>query len=125
MCFFFFYGDAATRNLPYGLHSFPTRRSPIFSEASKEQSNGIEQVNIAITGMDKIIQQNAANAEESASASEEMNAQAEQLRDYVGDLATLVSGSKDQGAAIQTNRAIKTVSYQAKSQKHRNKKILV
>ena len=39
------------------------------SEASKEQSNGLEQVNIAITEMDKVVQQNAANAEESAAAS--------------------------------------------------------
>ncbi len=37
----------------------------------------------------------AANAEESASASEEMNAQAEQLREYVQDLFVLVSGTKD------------------------------
>ena len=51
------------------------------AEASKEQSSGIEQVNIAITEMDKVVQQNAANAEESASASEEMSAQAEQLKD--------------------------------------------
>jgi len=64
------------------------------SEASKEQSNGIEQVNLAITEMDKVIQQNAANAEESASASEEMNAQSEQLREYVGDLVALINGRK-------------------------------
>jgi methyl-accepting chemotaxis protein len=68
------------------------------SQASNEQSNGIGQVNIAISEMDKIVQLNAANAEESASASEEMNAQAEQLREYVGDLAALVTGKKDQGA---------------------------
>jgi methyl-accepting chemotaxis protein len=42
--------------------------------------------------MDKVVQQNAANAEESASASEEMNAQAEQLRDYAGELVLLVTG---------------------------------
>ncbi len=66
------------------------------SEASKEQSNGIDQVNIAITEMDKVVQQNAANAEESASASEEMNAQAEQLKDYVTDLVMLVTGKRDQ-----------------------------
>lgn len=65
------------------------------SEASKEQSNGIEQVNLAITDMDKVVQQNAANAEESASASEEMNAQAEQLREYVGDLVMLVTGKQN------------------------------
>ena len=40
--------------------------------------------------MDQVVQQNAANAEESAS--EELNAQAEQLRDFVLDLVALVSG---------------------------------
>jgi len=63
------------------------------AEASREQSSGIDQVNTAVTEMDKVVQQNAANAEESASASEEMNAQAEQLREYVGDLVRLVSGA--------------------------------
>jgi methyl-accepting chemotaxis protein len=65
------------------------------SASSKEQSSGIDQVNIAITEMDKVVQQNAANAEESASASEEMNAQAEQLREYVGDLVRLVAGKQN------------------------------
>ncbi|MCP3952658.1 MAG: methyl-accepting chemotaxis protein, partial [Desulfobacterales bacterium] len=40
--------------------------------ASNEQAQGIGQVNTAVTEMDKVTQQNAANAEESASASEEM-----------------------------------------------------
>lgn len=70
------------------------------SEASQEQSSGIEQVNIAITEMDKIVQQNATNAEESASASEEMNAQAAQLKEYVGDLIALVAGSRTPGNEV-------------------------
>ncbi|MBF0388877.1 MAG: hypothetical protein HQK71_02110 [Desulfamplus sp.] len=65
------------------------------SGASNEQYNGIEQVNIAITEMDKVVQKNAATAEESASASEELSAQAEQLRDYVGDLVMLVKGTRE------------------------------
>ncbi|MEH0021249.1 MAG: methyl-accepting chemotaxis protein [Desulfobacter sp.] len=65
------------------------------SEASKEQANGIGQVNLAMSEMDKVVQQNAANAEESASASEEMNAQAEMLRDFVRELVVLVSGKKE------------------------------
>jgi methyl-accepting chemotaxis protein len=40
--------------------------------ASNEQAQGIGQVNKAIADMDKVIQQSAANAEESASAAEEM-----------------------------------------------------
>ncbi len=63
------------------------------SAASVEQSQGIEQVNRAVSEMDKVTQRNAANAEESASAAEEMNAQAAQLRVFVDDLARLVGGS--------------------------------
>ncbi len=62
------------------------------SSASKEQSNGIEQVNVAISQMDRVVQQNASNAEESAAASEEMSSQAQQLMEYVRNLVVLVSG---------------------------------
>ncbi len=61
--------------------------------ASNEQSQGIEQVNKAVVEMDKVVQTNAANAEESASASEEMNAQAEQMKASVVELMKLVGGS--------------------------------
>jgi len=80
------------------------------AEASKEQSNGIEQVNMAITEMDKVVQQNAANAEESAAASEEMNAQAEQLKDYVRDLVMLVTGNKGQKKSIMLHQKKKGLS---------------
>jgi methyl-accepting chemotaxis protein len=65
--------------------------------ASQEQAHGIAQVNIAVAEMDKVTQQAAANAEESASASEELNAQAEQMKSYVADLAQVVGGSRDGG----------------------------
>ncbi|MDY6903075.1 MAG: methyl-accepting chemotaxis protein [Thermodesulfobacteriota bacterium] len=61
--------------------------------ASKEQSQGIDQVNIAVSQMDKVTQQAAANAEESASSSEELNAQAEELMSMVKEFNTLVGGS--------------------------------
>ncbi|UCF95566.1 MAG: methyl-accepting chemotaxis protein [Desulfobacterales bacterium] len=60
--------------------------------ASNEQAQGIDQVTRALHDMDKLTQQNAGNAEESASASEEMNAQAEQLTDFVQELVALVGG---------------------------------
>jgi methyl-accepting chemotaxis protein len=60
--------------------------------ASQEQAQGIDQVNTAVGQMDKVTQQNAANAEESASASEELSAQAEQMNQIVDELATLVGG---------------------------------
>lgn len=89
------------------------------SQASREQSDGIEQINTAISTMEKTVQQNAASAEESASASEEMNAQAEQLRDYVGDLVKLVTGKSEQEAAPHPHNAMKMVS-----PKQRNLKML-
>ncbi len=61
--------------------------------ASNEQAQGIEQINRAVSEMDKVVQQAAANEEESAGASEEMNAQAEQMAVFVGELADVVGGS--------------------------------
>lgn len=61
--------------------------------ASNEQAQGISQVNMALSEMDKVVQQNAANAEESAGASEELNAQAEQMKDMIGELVALIRGN--------------------------------
>ncbi len=61
--------------------------------ASKEQSQGVVQINTAVIEMDQVTQQNAAAAEESASASEELSTQAEVMRDTVHDLAILVGGN--------------------------------
>ncbi|NQU74491.1 MAG: chemotaxis protein, partial [Candidatus Omnitrophica bacterium] len=65
------------------------------------------QVNTAVAEMDKVVQQNAANAEESASASEEMNAQAEQMKGFVAELMALVGGSGS-AAARGTHAVVKT-----------------
>jgi methyl-accepting chemotaxis protein len=69
------------------------------SAASQEQTQGIDQVNTAVSQMDKVTQQNAANAEESASASEELNAQAEQMTFIVSRLTGLIEGTKQMQAA--------------------------
>jgi hypothetical protein len=61
--------------------------------ASREQSQGIMQVGKAVTEMDKVTQSNAANAEESASAAEELNAQADSMKDVVNSLLVLVDGN--------------------------------
>ncbi len=61
--------------------------------ASSEQSQGIGQVSTAVAQMDKVTQSNAAGAEESASASEELNAQAEVMRESVRELQSLVGAA--------------------------------
>ena len=61
--------------------------------ASDEQARGIEQVNTAVSEMEKVTQQNAANAQQSASSSEEMLSQAGWMKKMVTELITLVGGS--------------------------------
>jgi methyl-accepting chemotaxis protein len=63
------------------------------ASSSHEQQTGIDEINRAINEMDKVTQANAAGAEESASASEELSMQARSLASYVGELSGLVSGS--------------------------------
>lgn len=62
--------------------------------ASQEQAQGIDQVNSAVAMMDRVTQANAANAEESASASEELSAQSRELYEMVAQLRRLMEGSK-------------------------------
>ncbi|MBF0551199.1 MAG: hypothetical protein HQK60_11755 [Deltaproteobacteria bacterium] len=68
------------------------------ASASHEQSLGIEQVNQAVVEMDKVVQRNAAGAEEFAATSEEMNTQAEKMQDIVNGLVSLIWGSATRGA---------------------------
>jgi len=94
------------------------------SAASSEQAQGISQISKAIAEMDKVVQQNAANAEESASASEEMNAQALNMKGVIGELSQLIGGNGNGNAA----GSIKTLFSRRKSvedAKERNKTIAV
>ena len=69
-----------------------TQLSEEIAAATQEQAHGLSQVNIAVSEMDKVTQQAAANAEESASAAEEMNAQAVQMEQHVHDLMAIIGG---------------------------------
>ena len=72
--------------------------------ASTEQAQGIEQVNTAVSEMDKVVQQNASAAEESASASEEMNAQAEEMKAMVNELVDMVGEKPDRQPGATAGR---------------------
>ena len=63
------------------------------ASASNEQSQGIGQVTTAVSQMDKITQSNAANAEETAAAAEELNGQSQALQETVARLRELVGGA--------------------------------
>lgn len=64
------------------------------ADASKEQTQGIDQINSAVAQMDKVTQQNAANSEESASAAEELSSQAEELQNMVSQFLLTNAGTR-------------------------------
>ena len=53
------------------------------SAASREQSNGANQINTSISQLDQVIQQNASAAEEMASVAEELYSQAEEMQQTI------------------------------------------
>ncbi|WP_129141683.1 methyl-accepting chemotaxis protein [Modicisalibacter coralii] len=64
-----------------------TRVTDVLSEinaATREQSQGIGQVNQAVADLDRMTQQNAAMVEQTATAAEELKAQAQRLAEAVG-----------------------------------------
>lgn len=64
------------------------------SVASKEQSQGIAQINKAIQQMEQVLQSNASTAEESASASHELSSQAANVKEIVNTLYEMVEGTE-------------------------------
>lgn len=60
------------------------------ASASQEQAQGIDQINVATSTMDKMVQQNASNAEENAAAAEEMKTQFVQVSDIVARLSGII-----------------------------------
>ena len=65
--------------------------------SSNEQSQGIAQINRAVSEMDRVVQENSASAEESASASVEMKMQAAGMKNFIKKLNKLVRGGSDTG----------------------------
>ncbi|AET87958.1 MULTISPECIES: methyl-accepting chemotaxis protein [Caballeronia] len=78
------------------------------SAASEEQSDGIEQVNRAVTQMDSVTQQNAALVEEAAAAAASLEEQTRQLKDVVAqwriDSAAPVRASSASAAAARLSQ---------------------
>jgi methyl-accepting chemotaxis protein len=81
--------------------------------ASQEQNQGIGQVTTAVGQMDKVTQANASGAEESASASEELSAQAEMMRDAVSELQRLVGRGHAAGTVNPVRRPAVSASSSA------------
>jgi methyl-accepting chemotaxis protein len=90
------------------------------ASASRQQTQGITQINTAVGQMDQVTQSNAASAEESAAAAEELNSQAmmmkeavSELTQLVGDTATVPSALVPPGKAPASRKAGPQAGFQA------------
>jgi len=73
------------------------------ASASKEQSQGIDQVNSGVSEMDKVVQQNASSSEETAAAAEELTSQASELKGIVSRLNGLIHGGNGTNGSLGGN----------------------
>ncbi|MCD6365486.1 MAG: hypothetical protein J7M14_06380 [Planctomycetes bacterium] len=82
--------------------------------ASDEQSQGAEQITIAVSQMDQVTQSAAANAEESAAAAEELNAQAGELRNMTDQfkLSNVTAAKSSVAATHATTTAAAGLNFQ-------------
>lgn len=67
--------------------------------ASLEQKHGIKQISEAVQEMDNVTMQTAAMAEETASASQEMKQQADNMEQFIKELILLVGAGKEGASA--------------------------
>ena len=79
------------------------------STSSKEQAMGIEQINIAISQLDSVTQQNSVSAQASANSSDDLSTQASSLMDNVQTLLEIIEGHDH----IQDHASDKPVKHHA------------
>jgi len=88
------------------------------STASNEQTLGIEQLNLAVSEIEKVIQSNSASAEESAASSEELSAQSLEVKAIIEELAIFagVYGSASASEPlIRTNKTTTPSSFKSRA----------
>ena len=94
-------GSEISRQVAEGLSVIVSKAREVddivgqISLASEEQSQGVALINTSVNQLDTVTQGNAAAAEQSASASEELRSQASLLHEMVADLRTMVTGKKE------------------------------
>ncbi len=65
--------------------------------SNREQARGIAQMSQAMADIDKIVQLNSSNSEESASSSQQLLAQAKEMKTYIKNLEEFVLGGDQSG----------------------------
>jgi methyl-accepting chemotaxis protein len=89
------------------------------AEASKEQSQGIDQITKAMAEMDKVTQSNAAAAEESAGEATRLARQAKHLLNAVNDVVVLVHGVGASEEAFSENQKQLKLRFKAPASQQR------
>ncbi len=89
--------------------------------ASNEQSSGIGQINNAVSQMDKVTQANAASAEETSAAAQELNSQSTALREIVANLRRLVdaSGARPASGPVRPQLPVPAAASPTPAARHR------
>jgi methyl-accepting chemotaxis protein len=77
------------------------------TQASVEQTQGITQVNGAVSQMDQVVQESAARAEEGAGVAHELTSQAELIQRSVAELRHLIGGKGNRSADTVTTTSAK------------------
>lgn len=86
--------------------------------ASSEQAVGITEINASVTELDKVTQTNAAMAEESAAASQDLQHQGRTVDDVVNELMELVFGQKQTAKTIVQASSMFSVPPQVQQHPH-------
>ena len=73
------------------------------SEASREQALGFDRINISIREINRVDQENASCAEETAAAAEEMNTQSTAMKRYVSELAVVINSKGSDELPVDEN----------------------
>jgi methyl-accepting chemotaxis protein len=82
-----------TRKSFENVHARVSQSSSLISQiatASNEQARGVEQLNNAISSIDKVVQESVASSEQSAAAAQQMSAQSTEINHTLGELRLLV-----------------------------------
>ncbi|QTA81589.1 Methyl-accepting chemotaxis protein domain-containing protein [Desulfonema limicola] len=87
--------------------------------ASDDQARGIEQVNRGVAEMDKVIQQNAANAQETSSASEQLLFQAGKMKEFVAALVLIIKGGKGGKDDLSKNKIMAEIKPEKRDQRNK------
>ncbi|MGE5086131.1 MAG: methyl-accepting chemotaxis protein [Bacillota bacterium] len=83
--------EASLREIVQTIELLSNLNSEI-STASAEQEQGVHQINLALSAMEKITQANSASAQDCSTASEELNNQSQVMKHVVEDVTKLVTG---------------------------------